>query len=64
MALINFHDRFFQPLWRRIAVVALCGAWGLFELSTGAVFGGVLFIGIGAVSAYQFFVNWTDFEED
>ena len=45
---------FFRPAWRRIAIVAVAGLWGLFELSTGAVFWGVLFLGIAGLAAYEF----------
>ena len=56
MKLIDFDHPFFEPLWIRIAVVVVCVAWGLFEFSTGAVFWGVLFTGVGLFAAWNFFV--------
>lgn len=47
---------FFRPLWRRVLVVAVCLAWGLVEFATGSPFWGVLFVGIGAICAWQFFL--------
>ncbi len=60
MAFFDFKHPFFEPLWRRIAVVAVCIGWGLFEFSTGAAFWGILFTGVGLVAAYQFFITTND----
>jgi len=40
---------FLRPLWRRIALVAFCVAWALFELSNGETFWATL---VGAFAAY------------
>lgn len=56
MALIDVQHPFFKPLWRRVAVVALCLGWGLFEFASGTPFWGVLFVGLGLFCAYEFFV--------
>jgi hypothetical protein len=54
MKLIDPHHPFYQPLWRRIAVVAVCTAWFVFEL---AVSHDPLFIPItGALAAYTAWV--------
>ncbi len=55
---IDVQHPFFKPLWRRVAVVALCLGWAVFEFSTGAVFWGVLFGGVGLFCAYEFFANF------
>lgn len=55
MKLIDFDHPFFEPLWRRIAIVVFCLAWAAFEFATGATFWGVLFGGFGLVSAWGFF---------
>ena len=35
----------FRPLWRRVAVVAFCVAWAIFEFATGTPFWGVMALG-------------------
>ena len=35
-----------RPLWRRIALVAFCAAWSVFELVAGEPFWAVLAIGM------------------
>lgn len=59
--LIDLRHPFFRPLWRRVAVVVVCLAWGAFEFATGSVFWGTVFAGVGVVCAWQFF---TDFDPD
>lgn len=48
-------EPFFRPLWRRIAVVAVCLAWATFEFAGGAPFWGTLFAGIGLYAVWQLF---------
>lgn len=65
MAFFDLKSEFFRPLWRRIVVVVICFGWAGFEFISGAPFWGVIFAGMGAVAAYQFFVqNWTDIGMD
>ena len=45
---------FFLPVWRRVAVLVVAIGWGLFEISTGAIFWGIIFIGIGCIAAWKF----------
>ncbi|MEN9010496.1 MAG: hypothetical protein ABF241_00285 [Yoonia sp.] len=52
--LIDLYHPFFAPVWVRVVVVLILVAWGLFELSTGAIMWGIVFIGIGIVSTWQF----------
>lgn len=56
MALFDFDHPFFDPLWRRIAVVVVCVGWGLFEFASGALPWGMLFIAIGGVAAYHLLI--------
>jgi len=54
--LFNVQLAFFIPLWRRIALVAVCLGWSLLELSMGNSGWAVLFAGIGIYCAHQFFL--------
>jgi len=54
--LIDLEHPFFKPVWVRIAVVAVCVLWGLFELSQGNGLWAVVFIGMGAICGYRFSV--------
>lgn len=47
---------FFIPLWRRVAVVAICLVWTVIEFYNASPFWGLLFGGLGVYSAWQFFV--------
>jgi len=49
---------FFQPLWRRIAIVAVCFGWAIFEFSTNVPFWGTIALGFGAYGIWQFFIAW------
>lgn len=46
---------FFRPLWRRVAVVAVCAAWSIFEFSNGATMWGTIAGGFTAYAVWQFF---------
>lgn len=56
MKLLDVQHPFFRPMWRRVAVVALCLGWALVELATGAVFWAILFGAMGLYCAHQFFI--------
>ena len=62
--LIDLQHRFFIPLWRRIAVVAVCIGWGAFEFSGGFAFWGTLFMGVGLYCAYVFFLAFDPPDEE
>jgi hypothetical protein len=49
---------FFRPLWRRVAVVAVCVAWSIFEFVNDAPMWGVIALGLGAYAVWQFFLNY------
>lgn len=56
---------FFLPVWRRIAVVAVAVCWGLFEISTGALFWGMIFVGMGSIVGWRFYTaDWSAVAED
>jgi len=57
LSLLNLRHPFFLPLWRRIAVTAVCLGWALFELISGAMFFAILFGALGVYTAREFF--WT-----
>lgn len=46
---------FFRPLWRRIAVVAICVAWSIFEFASGAPYWGMIVAGFAVYAIWQFF---------
>lgn len=56
MSLFDVQTPFFRPLWRRIAVTAVCFAWTAVEIATGAVFWAILFGAASIYLAWQFFV--------
>jgi len=56
MKLFDVQHPFFRPLWRRVAVVAVCLGWTVVEILTGDPFFAVLFGAAGLYCAYQFFI--------
>lgn len=56
MSLFDVQTPFFRPLWRRVAVTAVCLAWAAMEVANGAVLWAVLFGAAGLYLAWQFFV--------
>lgn len=56
MKFLDVQHPFFIPLWRRIAVVAICLGWAGFELVAGSVFWALLFGALGLYCAHQFFI--------
>ncbi len=55
MKIIDVQTEFFLPMWRRVAVVAVCFGWALFEFTLGDPFWGLLSGGIGAYCTREFF---------
>ncbi|WP_417263468.1 hypothetical protein [Celeribacter sp.] len=47
---------FFRPLATRLAVVAVCFGWGVFETFQGSDAFALLFFGLSVYSAYRFFI--------
>ncbi len=56
MQILDVQHPFYKPLWRRVAIVAFCLAWSIFEFVTGTPFWGVLSGAIGLYCGWQFFV--------
>lgn len=55
---------FFRPLWIRIAVVAVCIAWGALEALVGSPFWAVISLGLGAYTAWAFFIAFNPRDPD
>ena len=53
--MFDLNHPFFRPLWRRVAVVAVCLGWAGFELATGSPLWAVIFGGLGLYAAWGFF---------
>lgn len=50
---------FLRPLWRRIALVAFCAAWSVYEfVVSGSGLWGTLAGGMAAYGAWQFLINY------
>ena len=49
---------FFRPLWRRIALVAICAGWTAFEAWNGDGFWLALAGGMTAYGAWVFLLNY------
>lgn len=63
MALISQRDRqFFTPLWRRLALMAVLGAWAGYEYLWGDQMWGMLVLGIGALALWMFFISFKPVE--
>jgi hypothetical protein len=45
---------FFRPLWRRIAIVAVCAAWTTFEFATQQPFWGTIAAGMTAYAVWTY----------
>lgn len=61
MKFLDVQHPFFRPLWRRVAVVAVCLGWAVFEIVTGSPFFAILFGSVGLYCAYQFFIVFNPF---
>jgi len=56
LKLFDLRHPFFLPHWRRVATTGVTGVWALFELVSGSLGWAMLFGGISAYCAYEFFV--------
>ncbi|MGR3662638.1 MAG: DUF3329 domain-containing protein [Paracoccaceae bacterium] len=63
MDILGLQKPFFRPVWRRVAIVVICLAWGTFEYLGGYPAWGVLFIAIGIYSGWTFFFDFHPPEE-
>jgi hypothetical protein len=49
---------FFRPLWRRIAVVAVCAAWAALEYSNGQTMWATIAGGMALYGAWLFLLTY------
>ena len=49
---------FFRPLWRRIAIVAFCAAWAVWEYSNNQAMWATIAGGMAAYGAWVFLVTY------
>ncbi len=49
---------FLRPLWRRIALVAFCGAWAVFEYVTGSPGWALAAGAMTAYGAWLYLINY------
>jgi len=55
---------FFRPLWRRIAVVAVCAFWAVLEFATNTPFWGMIALGFTAYAVWMFLISYKAPAED
>ena len=49
---------FLRPLWRRIALVAFCAAWAVFEFVNGSSGWGMVALGMAGYGAWIFLIAY------
>lgn len=49
---------FFRPLWRRVAIVAVCVVWSLVEWANGQTVWGAMTLAIAAYGVWVFFIKY------
>ncbi|WP_394888764.1 DUF3329 domain-containing protein [Mesorhizobium sp. AaZ16] len=49
---------FLRPLWRRVALVAFCVAWAIFEIFYGQSFWAMIAIGMAGYGAWIFLIAY------
>lgn len=54
---------FFRPLWRRIAVVAVCVVWSAVEFAVGTPFWGTLLAGMAIYAVWTFLISYKPEDE-
>jgi hypothetical protein len=62
--IIDAGHPFYRPLWRRIAIVAVCIGWGLVEFWFDAVIWGTLFTAVGVYCAWTLLWAYDPVAED
>ncbi|MGP2491227.1 DUF3329 domain-containing protein [Mesorhizobium sp. PUT5] len=45
---------FLRPLWRRVALVAVCFVWAALELASGSPMWGMIALAMGGYGAWQY----------
>lgn len=56
MALLDRNHPFFQPMWRRVATVAVPIIWAGVEMASGAPGWAILFFAAGAWAGWELFL--------
>lgn len=56
----NRGQAFFRPLWRRIAIVAVCAGWTVLEWVSGQQGWAAIAAAVTAYGAWSFFIAWKD----
>ena len=54
---------FFRPLWRRIAVIAVCVIWSAVEFAVGTPFWGTLLAGMAIYAVWTFLISYKPADE-
>lgn len=49
---------FFRPLWRRIAVIAVCASWAVLEFATNQPGWGLIALGFMAYAVWAFLLTY------
>jgi hypothetical protein len=60
----DFNHPFYRPLWIRVLLVGLTGAWGAFEFWSGQAFWGAIFCGTSAICLYYLFIAFNPRDPD
>lgn len=55
---------FFRPLWRRIAIVAVCAIWAALEWAANSQFWGMIASGFTAYAIWQFLYLYKPIEPE
>lgn len=55
--MIDPNHPFYQPLWRRVLIPAVCAAWAIFELVAGEPLWAVIVGVTGAYATYKLFIE-------
>lgn len=55
--------KFFEPLWRRVAVTAFCASWAAWELYNGEQFWALLAGALAAYCAWTFIIKFDQNEK-
>lgn len=63
MKILDAGHPFYRPLWRRVAIVAVCFGWAAFEYSMGESVWALLFGAIGLYCAWALLVAYRPGEE-
>lgn len=58
MKYLEVRHPFFRPLWRRVAITAICLGWAVLEFAVGSPFFGVLSAALGVFCIVQLFLRF------